>query len=259
MVKKIFIVLLVSLITMSCSQSLPETDTAILDNSEVCIENLKNDTYTQACNDLEVEINKFVASEQKVIDKELLSNILDELTLITDISTNASIVEKTSDLLLSLINILKPITDDLNYTSYKIVKDDSDFKNLADLFIEKTSLTYNGTKIKRFDYTSKNYMFETQFIDDFDIVVTYYLNANKQLEKITINNNGVDKSIFYNFASLYSKYILSDQLKLNKNDANHDVSLIERQLQYASDEKYRSKNVLINTDDEVVSISIIKE
>lgn len=259
MVKKIFIVLLVSLITMSCSQSLPETDTAILDNSEVCIENLKNDTYTQACNDLEVEINKFVASEPKVIDKELLSNILDELTLITDVSTNVSIVEKTSDLLLSLINILKPIANNLNYNSYKIVKDDSDFKNLADLFIEKTSLTYNGTQIKRLDYTSKTYMFETQFIDDFDIVVTYYLNANKQLEKITINNNGVDKSIYYNFASLYSKYILSDQLKLNKNDANHDVSLIERQLQYASDEKYRSKNVLINTDDEVVSISIIKE
>ena len=86
--------------------------------------------------------------------------------------------------------------------------------------------------------------------------MTYYLNANKHLEKIIINNTYADKSIYYSFAQLYSKYILIDQLQLNKVNVNHDVSLIHRNLQYPSDEIYRSKNVLINTVNDQVTISI---
>lgn len=156
----------------------------------------------------------------------------------------------------SLLEILKPLSKKLNYISYKQVSNDKQFSTLADAFIEKTSLTYKKTQIKRLDYTSENFQYTVKFSDSFDIVLTYYLNANKHLEKIIINNTYADKSIYYSFAQLYSKYILIDQLQLNKVNVNHDVSLIHRNLQYPSDEKYRSKNVLINTVNDQVTISI---
>lgn len=254
--KKFISLSLILLILFGCSlKKEGELDKYIKKNSEVCLSSLKKDEYTKACKDLESEsrdyINK-VELENISPNIDLYENIINDLYVISDVSQNKEIKKLAKNTRERILLIIAPISREINIDNYKEVSDESDFKDLLNSFIEKTSLTYTSTEKFRNSYDSKDLRYKTIFTDENTIYLTYYLNKNKDLVKIEINNDKAEEVLYYNFAKLYTKHILKDQLKLPLRSANHDSLLVAQMLQFNNNGEFLSEVEILIKDKTVI-------
>lgn len=259
--KKLILSALIAIIITGCAQQEDKTEPVdslfIKELSEACFTELKNDTYIQACNDIVVETNLYVTAltEQKVdFDRELYTNMLNNLTLVTDVSSNRALVKKTEDLILEIAEALKPIILDQKIITYKDVEDDKDFSTLANSYLEKTNLEYLNTEKIRNSYDSEDFVYRTTFMDENLIRVCYYTDMENNLIQIVISNNHGIKNVFYNEAYLYSKFILMDEFGVSRWNAEYDAILVEKHLQFENVEQFRTTSVEIIVEDETVTI-----
>lgn len=255
--KKLIFITLFTIILAGCSQDLTYDTSDIKNNSQTCIENLQKDQYIQACLDLKTESKLYIEDileNDSRLDYDLYNDIINNLTLITDVSNDEAIVKEVNNLIIDLETILQPSLEDQNFKSYKDIEDDSNFKITADSFINKTSLKYQDTAKVRLDYNSDDYLYKTIFTDDNGLRITYFFNQDQDIDQIIIENNTAIPNLYYNFAKVYTRHILIDQLKLNENAANHDAILVEKQLQFENEDQYRSKDVSIVVENQVVTI-----
>lgn len=258
MEKPIIITLLLFLLA-GCSQEKivveVEPDKYVKENSAVCLERLKNDEYIHACKDLESEsreyINK-VETEDLEVNLALFENIINDLTVISDVSKNSAIVKLAKDTKDSILNIIAPVSSDLNIDNYKEIEDEEEFKSLINGFENKTSLTYTYTDKYRISYDNKDIAYKTVFTDDNDILLTYYLNEKRDLEEIEISNNLADQVLYYNFVAQYTNYILIDQFDVPTRRANYDALLVEQILQFNSEGEFLSSVNIIVKDEKVI-------
>lgn len=256
--KKPILITLLLLLLFGCSQEQVveiQHDKYLKENSIVCLERLQNDEYTQACKDLESESSDYISKlelEDIKPNLTLFESIIKDLTVISDVSKNSAIVDKAKETKTNLLKIIAPIESDLNIDNYKEIIDEDDFKGLIKSFEKKTNLTYTYTDKFRLAYDSDDLAYKTVFSDDNEILITYYLNEERDLEKIEIKNTSADQVLYYNFAKEYTAYILKDQLNIPTRNANHDALLVEQILQFNNKGDFLSNVDIIVEDERVV-------
>lgn len=222
---------------VACSSSKVDYYQQIKDSSLACVENLKEDQLIQACLDLDDLSQEYISNKEDV-DYRLFENIINDLIKVSDISNNTALVEKNNSIIKQLKNTVK--FEDNSLSTYKDNIDQEKYKKLANNFIEKTTLKLKEIKKTKTSYKNEDFIVEVIFEDDNNIQVVYVISFNNKLKRIEINNLAPQKEVFINYAKLYSKLILLNNLNVSNRNGDYDSFLIERKLQFNNGENFRS-------------------
>lgn len=251
--KKLLSIILFTLLLRSCASVTIIKTEDIENNINPCIENLKNDIYIKACDDVKVETQDYLSlikNSDQEININLFQQYITDLLVIRDVTNNQGIKDAVLILYDDIINLVQPELLDYEIINYTTVINSEPFIDLANIIKSKANLQYQNTQRKRLAYDNEKVIFKTTFIDDNMVVVDYYTDEDANIEYIEISNDNNDQNIYLNFARVYTEAILMNHPDIENYIANHDGILVERKLQFPNEDEF------LNT---IYNISIVNQ
>lgn len=255
--KKVLVMVIVALLTVGCSVEKVVLVDDVKNNSDACIESLKQDTYIQACNDLKTEIETYIFEIVEIkqpLDFDLFQNMLTEFLLVNDISKDKNISIAAKDLYNDVTKLITPHLDDQKLINYQVVSNPEIFEALTASFIDETTLKFVSVNKKRLSYDSETVIYFTVFTDENDISLIYNTDEAANIKNIEIVSKNSNQNLYFNFVKFYTMHILVNHFDISTYQANFDSVLLEKKLEFDSEVNFRTKSVEFIIDQQKVII-----